>query len=201
MTGVTREQISVAFFNLIAGAADFTATSRRFVHWDQVNETQMPFLTMLKTGEQRGRQSEGLPTLTINAHVFVYMSAGMDPEDVPDTAMNALLDAIDAAVAPSGADALNGNKQTLGGLVSPIAIRSGRCSSIPATSTARPSPRSRSRFWFRRAQTGWPNGAHPSRSAMGTAGPASTPAPLQLAIQLITPLRALNPTLHRRSHP
>ena len=118
MIGVTREQISVAFFDLIAGVANFTATSRRFVHWDQVNETQMPFLTMLKTGEVRGRQTEGLPTLTINAHVFIYLSAGMDPEDVPDTAMNTLLDAIDAAVAPSGADALNGNKQTLGGLVS-----------------------------------------------------------------------------------
>ncbi len=117
MTGVTREQISVAFFNLIAGTADFTATSRRFVHWDQVNETQMPFLTMLKTGEVRGRQNEGLSTLTINAHVFIYMSAGMDPEDVPDTAMNALLDAVDAALMPSGADVLNGNKQTLGGPV------------------------------------------------------------------------------------
>ncbi|MFZ0607403.1 MAG: hypothetical protein WAM75_06980, partial [Xanthobacteraceae bacterium] len=118
MPTVTREQISVAFFNLIKGAADFTATSRRFVHWDQVNETQMPFLTMLKTGEQRGRQCEGLPALTINAHVFIYLSAGLDPEDVPDSAMNAVLDAIDAAVAPSGADALGGNRQTLGGLVS-----------------------------------------------------------------------------------
>jgi len=114
MPAITREQISVAFFNLVASAADFTAVSRRFVHWDQVNETQMPFLTVLKTGEVRGRQSEGLPTLTINAHVFVYLSAGMDPEDTPDTAMNTLLDAIDAAVAPGGADALNGNKQTLG---------------------------------------------------------------------------------------
>src|SRR5580698_11034166 len=100
MSAITREQISVAFFNLIKGAADFTATSRRFVHWDQVNETQMPFLTMLKAGEVRGRQSEGLPTLTINAHVFVYLSAGMDPQDVPDSAMNALLDAIDTAAAP-----------------------------------------------------------------------------------------------------
>ncbi len=118
MTAITREQISGAFFDLVAGAAGFTATSRRFVHWDQVNETQMPFLTMLKTGEVRSRQSEGLPTLTINAHVFIYMSAGMDAEDVPDTAMNALLDAVDAAVAPSGADAVNGNRQTLGGLVS-----------------------------------------------------------------------------------
>jgi hypothetical protein len=117
MTTVTREQISVAFFDLIKGAASFTAGSRRFVHWDQVNETQMPYLTMLKTGEVRGRQSEGLPTLTINAHVFVYLSAGMDPEDTPDTAMNTLLDAIDTVVAPSGAAALSGNKQTLGGLV------------------------------------------------------------------------------------
>jgi hypothetical protein len=117
MTTITREQIAAAFFDLIAGAASFTATSRRFVHWDQVNETQMPFLTMLKTGELRSRQAEGLPALTINAHVFVYLSAGMDPGDIPDTAMNTLLDAIDAAVAPSGADALNGNKQTLGGLV------------------------------------------------------------------------------------
>jgi hypothetical protein len=57
MTAITREQISVAFFNLIKGTASFTATSRRFVHWDQVNETQMPFLTMLKTGEVRGRQA------------------------------------------------------------------------------------------------------------------------------------------------
>ena len=32
--------------------------------------------------------------------------------------MNTMLDAIDAAVAPSGADALAGNRQTLGGLVS-----------------------------------------------------------------------------------
>jgi hypothetical protein len=117
MPAITREQISVAFFGLIVGAANFVATSRRFVHWDQVNETQMPFLTMLKSGEIRGRQSEGLPTLTINAHVFLYLSAGMDPEDTPDTAMNALLDAIDTAVAPSGADAINGNRQTLGGLV------------------------------------------------------------------------------------
>src|ERR1700751_395709 len=104
MPAISREQISAAFFNLVKSAANFTATSRRFVHWDQVNETQMPFLTMLKTGEQRARQSEGLPGLTITAHVFVYLSAGMDPQDVPDSAMNTLLDAIDAAVAPAGAD-------------------------------------------------------------------------------------------------
>src|SRR5579885_1773961 len=118
MTAVSREQISVAFFNLIRSAASFTAASRRFVHWDQVNETQMPFLTMLKTGEQRGRQGEGLPQLTITEHVFIYLKTSMAPNEEPASTMNALLDAIDAAVAPSGADGLNGNRQTLGGLVS-----------------------------------------------------------------------------------
>ena len=36
----------------------------------KVNETQMPFLTMLKTGEVRGRQTEGLPTEGPSKMVF-----------------------------------------------------------------------------------------------------------------------------------
>ena len=118
MSGTTREQIAAAFFALASGAADFTKTSRRFIHWDQVNAPDMPFLTMLKTGEVRTRQEEGLPILALNYHVLVYLDAGMDPNDVPETQLNAYLDAIDAAVKPSGGDALNGNRQTLGGLVS-----------------------------------------------------------------------------------
>jgi hypothetical protein len=118
MSATTREQIADAFFALIAQASGFKASSRRFIHWDSVNETQMPFLTMLKTGEERSRQDEGLPIIALTYHVFVYTSAGQDPEDVPETAMNTLLDAIDAAVTPTGSDALVWGKQTLGGLVS-----------------------------------------------------------------------------------
>lgn len=115
---ITREQVATAFFNLLEASAAFTASSRRFVHWDQINGGQMPYLTMMKTGEVRERQDEGLPTLQLTYHVFVYTSAGMDPEDTPETAMNSLLDALDQAIKPSGADMLNGNRQTLGGLVS-----------------------------------------------------------------------------------
>jgi len=111
----TRSQIENAFFALLEMTSGITDSSQRFVHWDQVNETQMPFLTLLKTGEERGR-SGTLPILTLKYHVFVYISAGLDPDDVPGTVMNALLDAVDAAVAPSGADALSG-LQTLGELV------------------------------------------------------------------------------------
>lgn len=118
MSATTREQIAAALFDLVEGAADFNGSSRRFQHWDKVNGSKMPYLTMLKTGERRERQDEGLPILVLQYHVFIYLSAGMDPDDVPDTAMNAMLDAIDQAVQPTGGDALNGNKQTLGGLVS-----------------------------------------------------------------------------------
>jgi hypothetical protein len=114
----TREQIAVAFWNLIEGAADFGLTSRRFVAWDQVTDNgQLPFLTMLKTGEERARKSDTLPMLTLKYHVFVYTSAGFDQNGIPETAMNALLDAIDAAAAPSTPDDRAQGKQTLGGLV------------------------------------------------------------------------------------
>ena len=116
MTHAREAKIAVALWGLLEGAASFTATSRRFVSWDQVNETQMPFLTMLKTGEDRARKSDTLPLLTLTYHVFVYLSAGMDPDDTPETAMNTMLDAIDSAVKPTGADLPIG-KQTLGGLV------------------------------------------------------------------------------------
>ena len=118
MTATTREQIAAALFGLAEGAASFKGTSRRFMHWDKVNGSMMPYLTMLKAGERRERQDEGFPVLVLEYHVFVYISAGLDPDDVPDTTMNGLLDAIDQAVQPTGGDALNGNKQTLGGLVS-----------------------------------------------------------------------------------
>lgn len=111
----TREQIEEAFFALLGEAEGFAGSNRRFIHWDKVNQTQMPFLTMLKTGEDRQRQGS-LGVLILKIHVFVYLSAGMDPDDVPGAAMNALLDAVDAAVAPTGSDELP-EMQTLGGLV------------------------------------------------------------------------------------
>lgn len=111
----TRDQIEQAFFALLETAAGFTDSSRRFIHWDQVNETQLPFLTILKAGEMRERNGT-LGILTMKYHVFVYTSAGLDQDDIPATAMNALLDAVDASVAPTGSDDPP-DLQTLGGLV------------------------------------------------------------------------------------
>lgn len=111
----TRSQIEAAFFSLLAVTSGIISSSQRFVHWDQANKSKLPFLTIIKTGEERGRDGT-LPILTLKYHVFIYTSSGLDPNDIPGTAMNVLLDALDAAVAPVGADAMIG-LQTLGGLV------------------------------------------------------------------------------------
>jgi hypothetical protein len=86
------------------------------VHWDQVNVPQMPYLTMIHTGEKRVRQEDGTPVLTLLYHVLIYTAAGLDPNVIPETQMNNQLDALDQAVKAIGSD-IGENRQTLGGLV------------------------------------------------------------------------------------
>ena len=111
-----REEIDVAFWELISSATGFTDNSRRFRSWDQVVGTQMPFLTMITTGENRTRQDEGLPILRLFYSVLIYTMVG-DPSAIPSTPLNLLLDRLDQAVKPVGSDLLNGNRQTLDNLV------------------------------------------------------------------------------------
>lgn len=117
MAQITREQIGAAFWNLVSKANGFNGSSRRFIMWDQINDNdQLPYITQLHTGEERIRQSDGTPALKLFWHVFVYMSAGLDPTVIPETQMNTLLDAVDSAVMAQKAD-IGENRQTLGGLV------------------------------------------------------------------------------------
>ena len=116
MAAITREQIGVAFWNLVSAAEGFSATSRKFIHWDQVNDgDQLPFMTMVKTGEMRIRQEDGTPSIKFFYHVLAYMMTG-DPSVVPEIMMNGLLDNMDQAVKATGSDIMQ-NRQTLGGLV------------------------------------------------------------------------------------
>lgn len=115
MPWTTREQIGAAFWNLVSVAPGFRASSRRFVHWDQVSGAdQLPFMTLIKTGEQRVRQDDGTAVIHLFYHLLVYTMAG-DPTVASETQMNDLLDAVDQAVQPTGTD-MQG-RQTLGGLV------------------------------------------------------------------------------------
>lgn len=115
MAATTREQVASAFWALVSGTSGFTGSSRRFRHWDQVAGAELPFLTMIRTGEDRIRQSDGTPVIKFTYNVFIYTMTG-DLSVVPETAMNGLLDALDQAVKAAGSDIME-NRQTLGGLV------------------------------------------------------------------------------------
>jgi hypothetical protein len=112
----TRQQITNAFWNLLITAQGFSQYSPRFVHWDQVaSADQLPYLTKIKTGEERIRQSDGTPVIKFYYHVFVYTMIGQLGTD-PEPVVNGLLDAVDYAVQATGSD-IGENRQTLGGLV------------------------------------------------------------------------------------
>jgi hypothetical protein len=116
----TRETIISSFFNLLDQSLRVNkqlvkASSRRYISWTQA--VGFPFLTVLRPGERRQGLVRGLPDATLKVVVVIYITGAKDPNVVPDTQMNQLLDAVDATISPTSSDILSGWQQTLGGLV------------------------------------------------------------------------------------
>ena len=110
-----REPIYAALFALISAASGIVTASRRLRHWTSVEAAEQPALFLVQKMEA-ARQAEGAPTTwRAELDVYVYCQA---PDDTtsPAIVLNPLLDAIEAALTPQGADSLIG-AQTLGGLV------------------------------------------------------------------------------------
>jgi len=112
---MNREPIYEALFAVITGAASFATASRRLRHWSAVAAAEQPALFQVQKRES-AKQAEGAPTVwRAELDLYVYCQAA-DDVIAPTSALNPLLDAIEAALAPAGADQLAG-VQTLGGLV------------------------------------------------------------------------------------
>ncbi len=106
---MTREPIYAALFALLSGAAPFVTASRRLRHWSDVGPAEQPALFVVQKSETAERKV-GLPAKwRALVDIYVYVHA-LDDQTAPATALNPLLDAIEAALAPQGA------VQTLGGL-------------------------------------------------------------------------------------
>ena len=111
----SRETIMQALFARLETAGSFATASRRLRLWTALAPADAPALFLAERSETRDRPSEATPgRTTLEADIFLYTYAGEDPNAVPASSMNALLDSIDAALAP---DPVTGT-QTLGGLVS-----------------------------------------------------------------------------------
>jgi hypothetical protein len=111
---MNREPIYEALFALLAAAAPFQTASRRLRHWSNVEAAEQPALFQVQKRET-AKEAEGAPAQwRAEIDVYVYCQAP-DDETPPTSVLNPLIDAIELALQPSGADMTLG-VQTLGGL-------------------------------------------------------------------------------------
>ena len=113
---MSREAAFSALFAAVGSAYPWGLASRRMKLWSEVPSALRPALFQLESGPETYQwTSPATPRRTLEAKLFLYFDA-RDPTTPGASAINAALDAIDSALAPSGADASLG-RQTLGGLV------------------------------------------------------------------------------------
>ena len=98
---ITREPIYAALFGLVESAADFAAVDRRLRHWSDVAPAEQPALFMAQKSELASIKTLGAPTVwTLAIDLYVYAHSS-DPYLAPATVLNPLIDAVEAALAPS----------------------------------------------------------------------------------------------------
>jgi hypothetical protein len=113
---VSREQIFDALLSqlntaTLDGTTAFVTASRKFQQWDQVDSANRPALFVVKGFEHASQNTYGETKWRIKAVAWIVCDHSAD-SDTPGALLNNLLDAVEAALAPT--DGLN---QTLGDLV------------------------------------------------------------------------------------
>lgn len=111
---INREAIFTALFTLVSSVPLFKLKSRRQMHWDDVNVTDCPAFFMVQKGQTATRATRSPTVWTFEVDLIVYVKTSGDHKDTPSTALNAVLDAIEAVMAPVN---VVDPRQTLGGLV------------------------------------------------------------------------------------
>lgn len=116
-----REAIYSALWDLVTAdpriGAVFRTLSRYEIHFDQVDPNNMPALFLYQTGEDWLRPGKGIPPKrTLRSHFVCYTNTTA-PEQLPSTAINTLMDVLDAVLTP-----YDGSVVTLGGLIEHVYI-------------------------------------------------------------------------------
>ena len=98
---IVREKIYTALWALGANAARFASANRRLRHWTDVAPAEQPALFMSEKGGQAAIKKLGAPIVwTLYAEFYIYAHSS-DPYLAPATILNPLIDAFEAALAPS----------------------------------------------------------------------------------------------------
>jgi len=115
-----REEIYAALFALVSASQAFVTTTRRIKEYSDVDRDTQPALLQIELGEKWNTRIGMPPVVTLSARLFLYCEEN-DPAAPVSTQMNALLDAVMAALAPPVLPHAP-FRQTLGGLVSHAGI-------------------------------------------------------------------------------
>ena len=115
-----RETIMAALFAKLKAIPGLTTASRRNRAPEQIVPALSPALFLLEDGEDYAPRSAPLPPKRrLMPKVVFYNDIGTDLNAVPATAINQLLDALDAALSPNDPS----NLFTLGGLVDSVVVQ------------------------------------------------------------------------------
>jgi len=107
-----------ALFNLVSGSASFVTASRRLQLWSSLSPADKPAIFQYERDDTYTNGKQYLPIVEMNVDLYIYTAPGMDSGITPISILNPLIDAVDAALAPS----IVTKRQTLGGLVSHVWI-------------------------------------------------------------------------------
>lgn len=132
----SRESIMVALLAKLAAAYPFHVAGRRNVQPDTIAGPGQPALMLLKQHEMIENKGAGPQTRKRTMHVMAicYFDASADPNAVPDSIINDMTDAIDAALAHPDNPMVG--KVTLGGLCESVRI-SGQITNAPGDQTGK----------------------------------------------------------------
>jgi hypothetical protein len=123
MTTATREQVAVALFTLLQTATQFNTASRRFQTWDTIAGVDKPALYMTIHKETHAKGKNITPAVrTLDVDVYIFINTGLDPNLIPETVLNNLIDKIDPETGGVLAPLSGSSQQTLGGLVTNVYI-------------------------------------------------------------------------------
>jgi hypothetical protein len=107
-----REAVMTALYDLAVTAAGFATSGRDLAHWSQVKA--QPALYVVDAEEELPAEPYNMPRpSTMAAELWIYTKGEERPDQSRPKALNALLDAIEATLAPDPVT----NTQTLGGAV------------------------------------------------------------------------------------
>ena len=115
MSTAARESALLALVALVEGAYPWkTGPSRRLKLWSDVPAAGRPACFLFEGGgETYTRTASGLLRRSLDVKLFAYIDV-KDPAAIGAAALNGVMEALDAALAPSGVD-LGTDRTTLGG--------------------------------------------------------------------------------------